>query len=356
LTPSPACYTARRQVSRSTRSSPASSSTAPRCTRGRCRLGPRRGPLARQPFSGDGTDVRWPARTRARHLQPAPRRPVETRRGAIHCAERCGRSPGHGRKAARAGSWSTTPLLSEYAVVVSSTAYSVEASRALVAWEASSATSQTAHRSSSTTSSWRRGEVGPALRLVLLLPHGYEGQGPEALVRPGRAFPAAGCRRQHDSRPADDGAQYSTCCGLRGWRSMRRPLIVMTPKSLLRARQARSPIEKLVEGRFEAVMDDPAVEGGVGRAAAFAASCSAAAKSATRRCHGGRSSGRRRIGQHRPGGTAPSVPEGELATTVDRYPALSEVVWCRRSREHGRVDLRARPPPPPPSERRPSST
>ncbi|MCP6204870.1 hypothetical protein NL465_29645, partial [Klebsiella pneumoniae] len=47
----------------------------------------------------------------------------------------------------------------------------------------------------------------------------------------------------------------------------RRPLVVFTPKSLLRARQARSAVDELARGAFAEVLDDPATTGRLGAAA-----------------------------------------------------------------------------------------
>ena len=70
--------------------------------------------------------------------------------------------------------------------------------------------------------------------IVLLLPHGFEGPGPRTLQRPGRAVPAAGPRRTCRSWCPARRPSSSTCCGGRRIRRWKKPLVVLTPKSLLR--------------------------------------------------------------------------------------------------------------------------
>src|SRR5207248_5623253 len=102
-------------------------------------------------------------------------------------------------------------------------------------------------------SKWNR-----ASGVVLLLPHGYEGQGPEhSSARLERFLQAC----------AEDNVQvcnFTTPAqlfhGLRRQvkRNFRKPLVVMTPKSLLRHPQAVSPLAEFTGGRFREVLDDPA--------------------------------------------------------------------------------------------------
>src|SRR5690606_28462158 len=98
--------------------------------------------------------------------------------------------------------------------------------------------------------------------LVLLLPHGYEGQGPEhSSARPERFLQLAA---QGNIRVANctTSAQYFHLLRrqalLLGRES--RPLVVMSPKSLLRHPLAASSLRDLAEGRFQPVIGDPAAE------------------------------------------------------------------------------------------------
>jgi 2-oxoglutarate dehydrogenase E1 component len=94
--------------------------------------------------------------------------------------------------------------------------------------------------------------------LVLLLPHGYEGQGPEhssARLERLLALCARGNMRVTEPTTA---AQYFHLLRSQVRGLARRPLVVMTPKSLLRSRQARSPVGEFTAGSFAEVLDDPA--------------------------------------------------------------------------------------------------
>ena len=101
-----------------------------------------------------------------------------------------------------------------------------------------------------------RSKWGQESRLVLLLPHGYEGQGPEhSRARLERFLQLAGednIRVCNCTTPA----QYFHLLRLQALRPARRPLIVMTPKSLLRHPRARSTLRELTGGAFQPVIRD----------------------------------------------------------------------------------------------------
>ncbi|TVQ62326.1 MAG: 2-oxoglutarate dehydrogenase E1 component [Phycisphaerales bacterium] len=94
--------------------------------------------------------------------------------------------------------------------------------------------------------------------LVLLLPHGYEGAGPEhSSARMERFLELCGDNNLQVIYPST-GAQIFHALRRQVKRDFRKPLIVMTPKSMLRVPTSRP--QELVEGRFREVIDDPAFE------------------------------------------------------------------------------------------------
>jgi 2-oxoglutarate dehydrogenase E1 component len=95
--------------------------------------------------------------------------------------------------------------------------------------------------------------------LVLLLPHGYEGQGPEhSNARPERFLQLEAEDSIQVCQPTT-AAQYFHLLRRQVLRRWRKPLVVLTPKSYLRAGRACSAREELASGRFRKVLDDPEV-------------------------------------------------------------------------------------------------
>jgi 2-oxoglutarate dehydrogenase E1 component len=102
-----------------------------------------------------------------------------------------------------------------------------------------------------------RSKWGQESSLVLLLPHGYEGQGPEhSSARPERFLQLAAENNVRVAYPTTP-AQHFHLLRRQALRTARRPLVVMTPKSLLRHPDARSPLPELVDGGFRPVLPDP---------------------------------------------------------------------------------------------------
>ncbi len=97
--------------------------------------------------------------------------------------------------------------------------------------------------------------------MTLLLPHGYEGQGPEhssaRLERFLKLCAQNNLQVVHPTTPA----QYFHLLRRQMKRAIRKPLIVMTPKSLLRLPVCRSPIKDFEQGQFFEMLDDPKFAG-----------------------------------------------------------------------------------------------
>ena len=93
--------------------------------------------------------------------------------------------------------------------------------------------------------------------IVLLLPHGFEGQGPEHSSAHLERFLMLCARNNIQVCNCTTPAQYFHLLRRQIKRSFRKPLIVMTPKSLLRHPRALSPLSDLSRGEFREVLDDP---------------------------------------------------------------------------------------------------
>ena len=152
--------------------------------------------------------------------------------------------------------------LSEEAALGFEYGYSVAAPEALVIWEAqfgdfvNGAQVQIDQFIVSGLSKW-----GQTSRLTLLLPHGYEGNGPEHSSARLERFLQLAAQENIRIANCTTAAQYFHLLRRQALDPAARPLVVMTPKGLLRLRQAASALEELADGAFTPVLDEP----GVGR-------------------------------------------------------------------------------------------
>jgi multifunctional 2-oxoglutarate metabolism enzyme len=156
--------------------------------------------------------------------------------------------------------WVYDSLLSEYAAMGFEYGYSVERPDALVLWEAQFGDFANGAQSildefiSSSEQKW-----GQHSSVVLLLPHGYEGQGPDhSSARVERYLQMCAEDNMTVAIPSTP-ASYFHLLRRQAFARPRRPLIVFTPKSMLRLKAAASSVEDLTTGTFECVLPDPAV-------------------------------------------------------------------------------------------------
>src|SRR2546421_326908 len=113
---------------------------------------------------------------------------------------------------------------------------------------------------------------GQTSRLTLLLPHGYEGQGPEHSSARIERFLALGADRNIRIANCTTPSQYFHLLRRQARHPELRPLVLFTPKSLLRLPQPTPRLEDLTAGRFRPVLDDP--EGGTRATATRLVLCS----------------------------------------------------------------------------------
>jgi 2-oxoglutarate dehydrogenase E1 component len=153
-------------------------------------------------------------------------------------------------------------LLSEYAAMGFEYGYSVENPEALVLWEAQFG--DFANGAQSIVDEFvSSGEVkwGQQSSLTLLLPHGHEGQGPDHTSgRPERYLQLCAEDNMRVAIPSTP-ASYFHLMRRQALSAKRKPLVVFTPKSLLRHRRCVSTVDDFTTGTFQPVLRDAGVNG-----------------------------------------------------------------------------------------------
>ncbi|HEY8310083.1 MAG TPA: 2-oxoglutarate dehydrogenase E1 component [Gemmatimonadaceae bacterium] len=217
--------------------------------------------------------------------------------------------------------------LSETAVLGFEYGYSVTVSDTLVLWEAQYGDfANVAQIVVDQFISSGRAKWGQDSSVTLLLPHGYEGGGPEhssaRLERYLQLCAEGNMRVAYPSTPA----QYFHILRRQAARGTeRRPLILMQPKSLLRLPEAASKLSDLANGTFQSVIDDPAVASqreSVKRIV-FCTGKIYYDMIDKRKRDGGDGVALVRVEELYP------WPHDEVARIVDSYPAIEDVVWAQ---------------------------
>jgi 2-oxoglutarate dehydrogenase E1 component len=215
--------------------------------------------------------------------------------------------------------------LSELACMGFEYGYSQEAPETLVLWEAqfgdfvNSAQVIVDQFIVSGLAKW-----GQTSRLTLLLPHGYEGSGPEHSSARLERFLAVAAEGSIRVASPTTPAQYFHLLRRQARIAKQRPLVIMTPKSLLRLPQASSEIADLAEDtRFRPVLAEPGVEDELVTRLAL---CTGKiyydlVGHPERKAHPGLAVARVEL--------LYPFPEGQVLELLGRYPNLHEVVWVQ---------------------------
>jgi 2-oxoglutarate dehydrogenase E1 component len=217
--------------------------------------------------------------------------------------------------------------LSEAAAVGFEYGYTVHAPEALVIWEAqfgdfvNGAQVLIDQFLAASRAKWQQ---EPAL--VLLLPHGYEGQGPEhSSARLERFLQLFAEGNMLVANPTTSAQYFHLLRRQAGsLASNRRPLVVMTPKSLLRNPMASSPLDQLANGSFQPVLDDTrrADGAGVTRLVLCSGKVGVELDSSPARDEA------ENVAIARLELLAP-FPAMPLTTLLNRFPELGEIVWVQ---------------------------
>jgi len=226
--------------------------------------------------------------------------------------------------------WVYDSLLSEYAALGFEYGYSVVHREALVAWEAqfgdfaNGAQVVIDQFITAAEDKW-----GQASGLTLLLPHGYEGQGPEHSSARIERFLTLCAQDNIQVVNPTTAAQYFHVLRRQVRPTRPKPLVVLTPKSLLRAHHARSPVVELTAGTFREVLDDGRLEADAGSVErVILVSGKVAYDAIAERDRSGEPVAVVRVEQLYP------WPEAALLEVLERYPAAREAVWLQEEPEN----------------------
>ena len=229
--------------------------------------------------------------------------------------------------------WIYDSLLSEYAALGFEYGYAVAKPEALVMWEAQFG--DFANGAQIIIDQFlvaAEDKWGQHCGIVLLLPHGMEGQGPEhSSARIERFLTLAAEDNMHVCQPTTAG-QYFHLLRRQMIHRVRKPMIVFTPKSLLRSKAARTKVADLSSGTFEEVLGDPAAEAGTldAEAVTRVVFCSGKVGYAAMELRDERNAPLAvcRVEQLFP------WPYGAVDYELRRYPNATEIVWLQEEPEN----------------------
>jgi len=170
------------------------------------------------------------------------------------------------------------------------------------------------------------GELQEALQpgAGMLLPHAYEGQGPDHSSARLERFLQLGAERNLQVIVPTTPAQLFHALRRQVRRAFRKPLVVMSPKSLLRYAPSFSPVAELTDGTFRTTLDDPhaPAPATVRRVIVCAGKIFYALHAAIDASH------RTDVAVVRVEQLYP-FPAAELTATLERYPEATEVFWVQ---------------------------
>ncbi|WP_181794869.1 multifunctional oxoglutarate decarboxylase/oxoglutarate dehydrogenase thiamine pyrophosphate-binding subunit/dihydrolipoyllysine-residue succinyltransferase subunit [Streptomyces sp. WELS2] len=215
-------------------------------------------------------------------------------------------------------------LLSEYAAMGFEYGYSLARPDALVMWEAqfgdfvNGAQTVVDEFISSAEQKWAQ-----TSGVVLLLPHGYEGQGPDhSSARPERFLQLCAQNNMTVAMPTLP-SNYFHLLRWQVHNPHHKPLVVFTPKSMLRLKAAASKAEEFTSGRFRPVIGDSTVDPAAVRKVVFCAGKVYYDLEAERQKRGVTDTAIIRIERLYP------LPGDELQAEVNKYPNAEKYLWAQ---------------------------
>ncbi|MEQ8840449.1 MAG: multifunctional oxoglutarate decarboxylase/oxoglutarate dehydrogenase thiamine pyrophosphate-binding subunit/dihydrolipoyllysine-residue succinyltransferase subunit [Acidimicrobiales bacterium] len=225
--------------------------------------------------------------------------------------------------------WIYDSLLSEYAALGFEYGYSIANPEALVIWEAQFGDFANGAQIIidqflvAAKDKWDQ-DSG----LVLLLPHGYEGQGPEHSSARIERFLLLAAEDNMQICNATTAAQFFHLLRRQKLQDKQSPLVVFTPKSLLRAKQSRSPVTDLLSGTFEELLRDTTIDDPAAVRRVVLCSGKVAVDAEAERDRLGSPVAIARVEQLYP------WPFDAVAAELARYPNADEIVWLQEEPEN----------------------